>query len=219
MIYRDNNKKQDLVLIPGWATDYTIFGENFLTTFAQEYNFIFLEIKDLEQPFLVIDEIQDFLNNKRPWLLKRLPSKKANLLGWSMGATLAADYARKFGANKLFLYGIRRQYPKHEIRMIKRLLNKSIPNYLNQFYKLAAADELTKSYSHKFSLNFLMNGLEYLEKTEFKCDFLNKIKILKITNALDDKIATFKDFPDIPNTNRVTKFFINDAGHFCGIRK
>jgi pimeloyl-ACP methyl ester carboxylesterase len=200
MIFQNNNCTESLVLIPGWATDFTVFGPNFLKQF--KYNFIFPETKDLENPFLLVDKIKQFVGKD-----------KINLLGWSMGAFLAIDYAQKYGAKKVFLYGISQKYDLKTINEIKIFLKQNPKTYFKKFYEVSGFN-----FNTCFTEAFLINGLDYLAQAEIKFDFLDQINSLQITNSLDDKIAIFDHYPNVPQNIKIKEIFLKDGGHICGIQ-
>ena len=207
MIYQNNLFKEDLVLLPGWATDIRVFHPLFLKKF--QYNFIFPDLEDLSHPNFLVDKIFKFSEGK-----------EINCLGWSMGSFLIMDFILKYGnqkkIKKVFLYGIRESYDKSELKKIRFYLKKNKSGYLREFYREAGLGHLLiNEYCNLFDEKFLLSGLQYLEEANFpKVEtFINKIDSLEITNSLDDKIAIFSKYPKIIKDKKVKEIFLTGGSH------
>ena len=207
MIYQNNSFKEDLLLLPGWATDIRVFNPFFLKQF--DYNFIYPELSDLAEPHFLLEKIFEFSK-----------SKVINCLGWSMGSFLVMDFILKYGAEKkiknVFLYGIRQSYNKSEIKKVRLYLKKNKNLYLREFYREAALEEsLAKEYADLFEEQFLLSGLDYLEQANFPSvdTFIDKIDFLEIRNSLDDKIAIFSEYPKIMKNKKIKEIFLPGGSH------
>ena len=73
--------KENLVLVPGWATDWRIFD-------GLDLNYNYISLIEFS-PLNFTDGLSQYLENKS--------INKVSMLGWSMGAFLAADFTVKYG--------------------------------------------------------------------------------------------------------------------------
>ncbi|MBI5123791.1 MAG: alpha/beta hydrolase, partial [Candidatus Omnitrophica bacterium] len=157
----DRGKSRAILLIPGWASDYRIFSR-----------------LDLPLNYLVPTRFSPF--NFEEGLLQSLEKnglKKISILGWSMGAFLATDLLshNRDRIDELILVGARKKYEKHGIDKIKMVLEKNKDAFLYKFYnECFSRDEkkainwfkktLLRDYLNGFTLDSLLEGLEYLSK-------------------------------------------------------
>lgn len=203
------NFKDCLVLVPGWATDYRIFEGlklNFNYIICSNLNFSSFE-KDLS----------DFLDS--------LKIRKATLLGFSLGAFLAAQFAARYPQRlrRLDLVGSRPHYRKEELLEIAQSLKKNKKAWLSKFYRncfspkqqeeYLALRPLLKDYSENFNLDELINGLDYLGLAAFDTEGLKKVENIRIFHGNFDLIAPFAEAQDL--SCRLKAGFVSfEAGHF-----
>ena len=187
-INRGFNK--DILLIPGWATDYRIF-----SSLDLDYNYIFpleLEVLNFRQ------NLTDFLDNNA---IKRL-----SILGWSQGGYLAAEFCAKNPERieELILLNIRKKYELAILDSIGAKLKKNKEAYLYKFYLscFSASDSaalnwfranLLANYLESIKLETLLTGLEYLAGARIETEKLSGIKNIKILHGLEDKVAAFDE--------------------------
>ena len=186
--------KENLVLIPGWATDWRIFD-------SLDLNYNYISLIEFS-PFNFVDG-----------LLKHLEDSsidKVSMLGWSMGAFLAADFTVK-NQNKvkeLYLLSIRNKYEPELLKEIKDKLMKNKTAWLYKFYRDCFSRQdpeglswfkkiLLKDYLKEYELLKLCEGLEYLSTAELDTGSLAKVEHLKIIHGVDDLIAPFKEAQEI----------------------
>jgi len=213
--YIDRGKEDQIVLIPGWGSDYRIFDSLDLNfNYLIPLNFSFL---DFEQR--LFEAVKD------------KGMSKISLLGWSLGSFLAAEFSAKYPqiVDKLILVGIRRKYPAEQIDEIKSLLLRSKKGYLLRFYSQCFYDQearlklkngLMKDYLEDFDLNFLLEGLDYLKAATIDFESLKVVKQIKIIQGKEDKIAPLAEVKDIKNDLPQAEFIsIKEAGHAVFLEK
>lgn len=213
--YIDKGKKDILVLIPGWASDYRIFAPLNL-----DFNYL------LPQEFSPYTFAQGLLE-----ALKRYNIKKISLFGWSLGGFLASEFAAKYASliDELILVSIRKRYKREILAEIKKCLSKNKKGYLYKFYVQCFfqkkqmhwfKENLLKEYCEKLELNYLFQSLDYLENTDIKPEQLNNIKRVKIIHGENDCIAPVQEAMDIKNSLPQAKLIrIKDTGHIPFLRE
>ena len=186
--------KENLVLVPGWATDWRIFD-------GLDLNYNYISLIEFS-PLNFTDGLSQYLENKS--------INKVSMLGWSMGAFLAADFTVK-NQNKvkeLYLLSIRKKYDPELLKVIKDKLERNKNAWLYKFYMdcFSRQDpegskrfkrELLKDYLKKHELSGLYEGLDYLSKAELDTGVLARVERLKIFHGVDDAIAPFKEAQEI----------------------
>jgi len=205
----DRGHEKPLVLIPGWAFDWRIF-----------------EPLDLDYNYLSPAKT-DFYTFKDDLLRVVLEKgiEKISLFGWSMGGFIALDFLTVYPdlVDEIFLVSMRKRLPKEQINLQKNLLRKDKDNYLSQFYRNCFVGQkedfgwfkkkLLDSYFKDFSLNYLVEGLDYLSNKELDIRSWGKYK-LKIFHSKKDNIAPFKDITivkkDLPSLSLI---IFEDSGH------
>ena len=198
-----------IVLIPGWASDYRIF-----RTLDLSFNYL------LPMNFSPSRFEKDFLR-----FLRKNNIKNISMFGWSLGGFVAADFSsrHKDRIDELILVAIRKKYRPEEIEFVRQYLIRDRQRYLNRFYMQCFSEKrymdwfkknLFKDYSRRFSLDYLLQTLEYLKYAEIKADMLKGIKRLKIIHGKLDRIAPLQEAIDIKDSLRYAKLLlIEDAGH------
>lgn len=205
----NRSKKNTLVLLPGWASDYRIFA-----TLDLEFNYL------LPISFSPFDFKRELLKT-----LKKRGIEKVSLLGHSLGGFVACDFAAKHPnfIEELILIGIRRQYDPEKLAEIKDRLKKNKKAYLYKFYEQCFNDRkkfayfknsLLKVYLKEFNLNYLIATLDYLATSEIKPESLKSINRIKIIHGDKDRIAPIEEAAaikkDLPRAQFIT---VEDAGH------
>ena len=207
--YLDRGYQRNIVLIPGWATDYRIF--NLLNL-----KFNYLLPLDFS-PATLEDSILNTLGDNK--------IEKISLLGWSLGGFVAAEFSAKHPnlVDELILVSIRKKYKKEAIDEIKELLKKSKKGYLYKFYgqcfsrKVSLSwfkKNLLKTYCQDFDLDYLLTTLDYLEKSQIFTQELSGIKRIKIIHGENDRIAPIDEAREVQkNINGSELIVVKDSGH------
>lgn len=210
----DRGFKEVLVCLPGWACDYRIFSRLNL-----DYNYIFAVSFS---PFNFREQLADYL--------RRISVSKVSLLGYSLGAFLAVDFAKSHPdkINELILISIRKNYEPKVLQEIKLKLKDNKEAYLYKFYMncFSKSDRqgldwfkknLLKDYLQKMEPEYLNEGLDYLEKANIEGRVLKKINEISIFHGEDDLIAPIKEAVLISaELEGVVRFIaIPKAGHIC----
>lgn len=181
-------------MIPGWATDYRIF-----STLDLPYNYLLpLEFSPLDFK----RELQQELDKQR--------IAKISLLGWSMGAFLAAEFASLNTdiTEELILLSIRGQFIPDTLRETKEKLKVNQRAWLYKFYlncfTPADADgcswfkkNLLKTYLDEMKLKDLSEGLNYLASVRINPGSLAGIKKIRIVHGSNDAIAPLEEAESI----------------------
>jgi pimeloyl-ACP methyl ester carboxylesterase len=209
--------KDDLILIPGWATDYRIF-----TRLDLNYNY-YLPLR-----FSPFDFSQDLSR-----YLKSNSIGKVSILGWSMGAFLAADFTvrNQDKIEQLILMGIKERYEAEALVEIKEKLKENKAAWLYKFYLDCFSrddveglswfrKELLKDYLKNQELPELLTGLDYLSKARLDVNSLRQIENLTIHHGSDDLIVPMKEAEEIKNKLPKAKLFrVEKKGHILWIKK
>lgn len=213
--YQNRGFEQNLVLLPGWATDNRIFKYVNLP-----YNYVLPEKFDIygfESGILSFLEKNNF--------------EKISMLGYSLGGFVAAEFAGKYPEkiNSLFLIGIRKQYDAAQIRVIKKYINKNKKLYLRNFYKSCFSNEksfrkydglLFSDYCENLSKEELLIGLDYLAAARLNPEMLCDIPKIKIIHGALDKIAPIDETEQIVDDLLNAEFMkIPDCGHMVFLEK
>lgn len=200
-----------LLLIPGWAMDYRIF-----------------EAIDLNYNYLLPVEFNpfDFENSLKDFLDREL-IEKISILGFSLGAFLAAGFAAK-NSNKLdalILLNIRRRYNLKVLQDIELKLQRNQRAFLYKFYQdcFSSADKegltwfkkrLLKHYLDEMKFETLIRGLDYLSCVYLRPESLSRIGKIRIFHGEQDKIAPFKEAKVIKTYLPQAEFIsIKHSGH------
>ncbi len=203
--------KDTAVLIPGWATDYRIFG-----TLELNYNYV-LPVKF--SPFNLKEELLEFL---RETAIERI-----SLFGWSLGGFLAAEIAAQYPERigELILLSIRKDYCPGLLKDIRQKIKKNKCAYLYKFYRGCFSPEdqdglkwfknkLLMRYAHQISLESLLLGLDYLSNVKIEPASLKKLKKIRIFHGRDDLVAPFKEARQIKSGLPQAEFIcLPKAGH------
>jgi pimeloyl-ACP methyl ester carboxylesterase len=213
--YLDRGKKHNMVLVPGWATDYRIFDH-------LDLDFNYLVPLDFS-PFDFEEALLD--------TVKTVRTGKISLFGWSLGGFVAAEFASKHSnlVDELVLVSIRKSYPPKGLAEIEDYLKTNRKGYLYKFYSscLPCADEfaqfkktLLKHYCREMELDYLLKTLDYFKSAFISSDSLKNIEKIKIIHGQDDRIAPIEEAVEIKNGLANARFIsIEDAGHMPFLKK
>ena len=203
--------KDNLVLIPGWATDWRIFD-------GLDLNYNYISLTEFS-PSNFVGGLSQYLENNS--------IDKVSMFGWSMGAFLAADFTvrNQNKVKELYLLSIRKKYKPEVLGEIKDKLVKNKTAWLYKFYLSCFSRQdsgalewfrkgLLKDYLKKYGLSKLCAGLDYLSGAELDTGSLAKLGRLKIFHGVEDAIAPFKEAQEIrdklPNAEFIT---MRKTGH------
>jgi pimeloyl-ACP methyl ester carboxylesterase len=208
--------KDDLVLIPGWATDYRIF-----QLLELDYNYFLVSAFS---PFSLREDLSQYL--------KRNSIGRISLLGWSMGAYLAADFTvnNPDKVEHLILLGVKQRYEKDALDEIKIKLKENKLAWLYKFYLDCFSRKdtegpkwfrktLLKDYLKEQDLTQLLSGLDYLSQASFDMDSLKQLESLIIMQGSDDLIAPIKDVEELKDKLPKAKLSrVENRGHILWIK-
>jgi len=210
----DRGFKKNILLIPGWATDWRIFAR-----LDVPFNYLLLERVSPSEAKKVINHIPS-----------ELRKAGISILGWSMGGFIAADIILKNPNifENIVLISIRHRYD--EIQHIKECLKMNTKAYLHSFYKgLFAEDEtenkawfkelLLRKYINDIDSLYLLEGLDYLSATELKADLLNKPNVTFVQGEKDSIAPIQEARLAISQAPLARAVFIKDACHLPFLRK
>ncbi|MDP2912436.1 MAG: alpha/beta fold hydrolase [Candidatus Omnitrophota bacterium] len=155
-----------------------------------------------------------------------------HLFGWSMGGFIAAHLAAKYTTmfKSVTLVSVRRRYEKKVIEKIKGNIRRNARAYLYKFYEglFSESEEgnrrwfkakLLERYTTEMSEQVLLEGLDYLSRTELECDGLARPGIMFIHGDADP-IAPIEEAKAVREGLPQAKFFsINGACHLPFLRK
>ncbi|MHB9037695.1 MAG: alpha/beta fold hydrolase [Armatimonadota bacterium] len=198
------------VFFPGWATDHRLFDNLDLPT----NRLIPLE------PFspLVCDELAAFIraNGLAP----------VNIIGWSLGGFIAADFAGRFPelVGRLILCGVRFRYPAEQIEATRRGVLDDRERCLRSFYRQCFLpvqkedyqrfrDELMPCYLKEMSVERLIASLERLAGVEMNADSLSNHPICLIHGDRDVVAPVDEAIAIAQNAANVQLHVLPNAGH------
>lgn len=207
----DRGFEENIVLIPGWATDWRIFA-----TLNLSYNYLLpIEI--------------DAFNFEKEFIeqLDKLSLDEISLFGWSMGGFLAAGFAvnNPQRVGELILLSIRQ---KHDPLLLKDIESKLIAGknaYLYKFYLGCFSEydregliwfkkNVFKSYIAEMELDSLIAGLQYLSDAKINLEPLAALKKVRIIHGGQDKIAPLNEAMEFKSKFPWAEFVcMQKAGH------
>jgi len=204
----DRGKTDSIVLIPGWATDYRIFN-------SLELAFNYLIPVHLS-PYTFEEALVAALEDNN--------LSTISLFGWSMGGFLAYEFAiRNISlVDELILVGIRWKYKKEEINEVEEALKARKKGYLNRFFSdcfygnhiTESSKNLLREYCRDMELDYLLDTLDYLSKTEIKPELLQQIQKITIIHGEKDRIAPISEAVEIKDAVNNARFIlVEESGH------
>jgi pimeloyl-ACP methyl ester carboxylesterase len=211
--FLNRGKKDTLLLIPGWATDGRIF-----CRLELDFNYL---IPHTLAPCNFSEELNTFLHKNAV--------DKISLLGWSMGGFIAADFAKRYPekVKNLVLVSVRKKYDTAGLNEVSNYLKKNKDGYLYRFYRSCFAKNeekdfhwfkktFFKQYTTAFSLDFLLNGLDYLAQTQIVLP--DTVKTI-IVHGIGDIIAPIAEASALKTANpHINLIALDDAGHMPFLR-
>lgn len=165
LFQRNNKTSQEetaaaVVFLPGWGFDGRVLevAEQPLPWYAPEFP---------AEPAVLLDGIMTLMDREN---LCRI-----NLVGWSMGANLALDFARRHPDKiaGLSLLAMRKAWPENEIEAIRRDLAVNLERFMSGFYRKSFLGYkknydrflagLQERYLREMDQVILSKGLDYLQ--------------------------------------------------------
>jgi pimeloyl-ACP methyl ester carboxylesterase len=164
--------------------------------------------------------------------LKRRDVARVSLFGWSQGAFLACDFARKNPqlVERLILVSPRKRYERKELSRVKEFIKKGKDAYLYSFYKACfSKDEteafgrfrkaLLKSYLAGFDEARLLAQLDWLAGAAIEGDSLKGVGRLSIFHGKADSVAPVEEAVDIAKRLPQARLVLFEgAGHLPFLR-
>jgi len=205
----DRGHRQYLALIPGWATDYRIFG-------ALDLKFNYILPLDFS-PFTFEKGLAGTLRENN--------IKRVSLLGWSLGGFVAQEFAAKNreSVDNLILVSVRRRYTEGDIAEARRAILKNRKGYLYKFYQMCFykkeegsyfKENLLREFCNTLELDYLLASLDYLSGVEISPELLSGVNKVKIIHGLNDNVAPPEEALEIkkelPSAKLVT---LEETGH------
>ena len=212
----DRGYKESMLLVPGWATDPGIF-----------------EPLDLPFNYFLPEDISP-LNFDEEFIgsADDLRSPGLHIFGWSMGGFIAAHLASKYPSmfKSVILVSVRRRYERDVIENIKRYIRKNAKVYLYKFYEGLFSEreeenkgwfkmKLLERYIAEMNPEFLLEGLDYLLRTELECGALTGSNVMFVHGDADG-IAPIEEAKAAAERLPQAKFLsIKSACHLPFLRK
>jgi pimeloyl-ACP methyl ester carboxylesterase len=206
----DNKSLKTTILIPGWATDYRV-----------------LNTEGIKTNLLLIDHIYpNQINKDLKEKIKELQGQDFSLIGFSLGGFIAIDFANKYPDKfrSVTVIGIREKYSALEIQTVKNFINRSKKGFLTKFYQNCFYDKnkfnkfkdiLLDDYINKFSLDYLIDTLDYLERQQITAKKLTTIKNINIFHGQEDQIAPLKEIKSLADPKTLTE--LKNEGHILSL--
>jgi pimeloyl-ACP methyl ester carboxylesterase len=213
----DRGFKDTILLIPGWAADYRIFG-----TLKLDFN------------YLVPSGISlDRFTARCIGAMDEYGLETVSVLGWSMGAFLALDLAADFPDRtgpSITMVSARPRYDPDVISGIRVYMKANRAGYLYRFYNECFSEE-EEDARHWFRLNLMRpylkgldaalldEGLEYLSGAHIEQDRLKGLGV-RFIHGKNDKIAPVDEVTAMKASSPLSKLLIIDgAGHMPFLNK
>lgn len=202
---------KNIVLIPGWATDYRVFNNLEL-----DYNYL---LPVGISPF-------DF-KAKLLSLLQERGYKSVSVLGYSLGGFLACDFAAEYSdmVEELILLGIRKSYGAGALKQARQGIASNARAFLYRFYLNCFSgydreglawfrQNLLSNYLQDFSLPDLAMGLDYLSSNRIDAAKLKDIKKIRIFHGEEDLVAPLEEALEVKSALAQAEFnLMKNKGH------
>lgn len=167
---------------------------------------------------LLTPEVMSELNS----FLEERGIRKINLIGWSMGANFALEYALKYSGaiSSLSLAAMRTFWPSRDIKEIRRGLFADPGQFMTGFYRKCFLGsrpvyrkfiaEFQEKYLTDLKIDDLLEGLNYLENYRFEpASFPAGIEV-KIFHGGKDIVAPVAERPNMAGASET---LLPKAGH------
>ena len=204
-----------VVFFPGWGFDGRV-----ISLAEQELPWI-VPVEHLD-PETYAETLVAFLN--------REDIEAVDLVGWSLGANLALDFAGRYPerTSSVVLLSMRKKWPPSEIDLIRNELGRDPRAFLEDFYRKCFAGyrevykrfraELLKDYLEKADISLLLKCLDYLrdfpemgeEKSVDRAAFLTPWGETYLLHGRRDTIAPVDQMAELPGVE--SRIFGHD-GH------
>lgn len=208
--FLDRGFSETLLLLPGWATDCRIF-----TRLNLDYNYL------LSDTYFFLQLEKEF-----PSFLKHYNLHKVSLLGWSLGGFTAYHLGLRYPEKikEITLAGIRKKYPREAVNEMREAVQKNKKAALYQFYKNCFSRQerdifkwfkknLIDQYVDEFQIQYLLDGLDYLEGSEISPATSYPVP-LRFIHGQNDTIAPIQEAIEIADPLPQSQFScIEGAGH------
>ncbi|MFH1753034.1 MAG: alpha/beta hydrolase [Candidatus Omnitrophota bacterium] len=207
--YIDRKAARTIVLIPGWASDARIFDGIDL-----DYNYL------IPKKFTHHDFKESLLA-----AIEDKKIKKVSLFGWSLGGFLAQEFAIDHPGlvDSLIMIGIREKYRTEEISKLRKTLERSKAACLYKFYlqcfhdpgKLSVFKKgLFKNYLNEFSLEGLLDSLEYIGNARPDTEHLKGLREVIMIHGRHDRIAPVEEAIAIAGRMKGAQLrIVENSGH------
>jgi len=207
--YIDRGHRNSIVLIPGWASDYRIFGRLNL-----DFNYL---LPTSFSPNGFTEALRTAMEENN--------LSGISLFGWSLGGFAAQGFAIRYPelVDRLILVSIRSSYDRDEISKMKDQLKKNRIARLYKFYTQSFPtkgdmrsfrETLLKPYLEEFKLDYLLETLDYLAEARIKTRGLSIFKTMTIMHGDSDRIAPIEEALQIKSQLPQAEFItIKGAGH------
>ncbi|MBF0544591.1 MAG: alpha/beta hydrolase [Candidatus Riflebacteria bacterium] len=154
----------DVVVFPGWATDYRIFENLHL-----EANLIFPP-----------DPFEEGIEERLATYFVKNKIGKATILGWSLGGFISARFAKSYPGlvKNLVLCGMRPEYPHELIEETRRKLLADRDGFLKNFYRQCFLPAQKSDYNefHKYLLSQYLAEMDNSQLSA-SLELLGKLKL------------------------------------------
>lgn len=207
----DRGFNEIMVLAPGWATDYRIFDSLDLSyNYLLPMDFSPFDFKQSLSKFLDVNSID-----------------RVSLFGWSIGGFLVSEFAAENTekVDELILLSIRKRYDRKVLEEIMLKIEKNRRAFLYKFYLdcFSGHDNqgicwfkghLLKKYLDKMSVEYLLEGLDYLSNVRVETKALSGLKKIRIFHGAKDKIAPLEEAREIKGSLPTAEFIsLENSGH------
>ncbi len=208
----DESGQERVILIPGWATDWRVFG-------LREWPPGWRAGRGIPEAGMLKDD-------------------PVTLVGWSLGGYIALEMAREHpeDVGRLVLVGVRPRYPAEEIEAVRGAVQQERRGFLSRFYRrcflpdLSGAyrrfrKELLPEYLEDMQTNLLVEGLDYLARQSVEPDGLPDCPVTFV-HGEEDRVAPvaetrrlaaqasgaeLKVFPGVGHAAFLAKGFVREA--------
>jgi pimeloyl-ACP methyl ester carboxylesterase len=207
----ERGKKKNILLLPGWATDSRIF-----SLLDLDFNYI---IPTYFWPFDFEEAFIAFMDKEK--------LTSISLFGLSLGGFVAVKFAEDFSylVDELILVGIREKYKEKDLEKVRNYLKKDKNIYLRRFYKACFYPDsqhkewfkktLEEDYIKRFSLNYLIETLNYFKYSNINLSYLTSLEKIKVIHGSEDSIVPLREAKKICFNAPSVKFIcIEGEGHF-----
>lgn len=201
---KEKHRAKAVVFLPGWGFDGRVLQ-------LAETSLPWTCLPKFINPATLIKDLFVFLEKHEIY--------RIDLVGWSMGANMALDFATAHPekVSSLYLLSMRQSWPKEEIEDIRKWLAENPQEFLKSFYRKCFLGhkkaysqfvaELQEQYLEKMDLPVLLDGLEYLGTAR---DILSPDREVHCLHGKKDVIAPVLEMAQLPGCRSI---IFENAGH------